>query len=109
MSVATQAELLSGVELLESGRRRRELLGVYRESIETAAEILLITSDIAEEFARILASLRRAGRPIDTNDMWIAATAQVHDLTVVTSDSHFRFVQGLRIEDWAQPADGVTP
>lgn len=107
MSVATQAELLGGIELLEEGRRRLELVGLYRESVGMARRVLGINSRIAEEFARIMASLRRAGRPIETNDMWIAATARVYDLTVASSDAHFRFVPGLRVEDWTQPADGT--
>lgn len=35
------------------------------------------------------ATLRKAGTPIPANDLWIAATAMEHGLTVVTLDKHF--------------------
>ena len=36
--------------------------------------------------------------------MWIAATAVVYRLVVVTSDTHFRYIDGLQVEDWTRPA-----
>jgi tRNA(fMet)-specific endonuclease VapC len=74
-----------------------------------AADILPITSEVAEQFAHIFANLRRKGRPIDTNDIWIAAIARVHNLVVVTNDEHFQYVEGLGVEDWSTtPAPGQS-
>jgi hypothetical protein len=67
-----------------------------------AADILPITSEVAEQFAHIFANLRRRGRPIDTNDIWIAAIARVHNLVVVTNDDHFQYVEGLQVENWSK-------
>jgi tRNA(fMet)-specific endonuclease VapC len=100
MSVVTQAELLGGVELVDDTRRRAKLYTVYREAVEMATEVLPVTSDVAVQFARVYASLRRKGRPIDTNDMWIAATAMAHSLIVVSNDAHFAYIDGLAVEDW---------
>jgi predicted nucleic acid-binding protein len=50
----------------------------------------------------VYVALRRIGRPIDTNDIWIAAVALVHGLVLVTSDEHFRYIPDLSIEDWSQ-------
>jgi tRNA(fMet)-specific endonuclease VapC len=40
------------------------------------------------------------GKPIPENDIWIAAIAEQHQLTLVTRDSHFQHVDGLVIEQW---------
>jgi len=103
MPVVAQAELLAGVELAVSEPRKQELHTLYAQVITMAADILPITSEVAEQFAYIFANLRRKGRPIDTNDIWIAAIARVHNLIVVTNDEHFQYVEGLRVEDWSTP------
>lgn len=101
MPVVAQAELLAGVELAVSEPRKQELRTLYRQVITKTADILLITSEVAEQFAHIFANLRRKGRPIDTNDIWIAAIARVHNLIVVTNDEHFQYVEGLQVENWS--------
>jgi tRNA(fMet)-specific endonuclease VapC len=55
-----------------------------------------------QRYAEILAHLRRSGRPIPTNDIWIAASALVYDMILVSADAHFRFIDGLTVEDWSQ-------
>jgi predicted nucleic acid-binding protein len=43
----------------------------------------------------------RGGRPVALADLFIAATALVYDLTIVTHNiSDFKPVRGLRIQDW---------
>ena len=44
--------------------------------------------------------LRRIGKPIPENDIWIAAIALQYDLTLITQDEHFREVPGLARETW---------
>ena len=51
----------------------------------------------AEFYAEVYRNLRRAGRPIPTNDMWIAAAAMQHGAAVFTLDPHFGDVEGLRL------------
>lgn len=100
MPVVAQAELLAGVELTATGRRKDELRRLYEHAVGETAEVLPIDSRVAEQFAVVLARLHRAGRRIETNDIWIAAIAFVHECTVVTNDAHFRCVEGLPVEDW---------
>ncbi len=106
MPVIAQAELLAGVEIVAQGMRRDELRVLYEQTVLQAAEVLPIDSRVAERFAAIFAQLRRDGRPIETNDIWVGAIALVHDLTVVSADAHLRFIHDLRVEDWtsSQPA-----
>ncbi len=54
----------------------------------------------AEYFGRIKTQLRTSGTKIPDHDIGIAATAIQHDLTVVTRDEHFSFVDGLAVEKW---------
>ncbi len=103
MPVVAQAELLAGVDLAASGRRREQLRSFYEHAVREVTEILDINSDTAIYFARIFVALRRKGRPIETNDIWVAAIAVAHNLILVSNDSHFRQVEGLRLEDWTKP------
>lgn len=48
----------------------------------------------------IKSRLRKKGRPIPENDIWIAATAQEHALVLVTRDPHFQEIEDLRVESW---------
>ena len=102
MPVVAQAELLAGVELATGLKRRKELRKLYENAVAQAIEILDVTSAVAEKFATIFSNLRRRGKPIETNDIWIAAIAQAHDLTVVTNDEHFKLVEMLKAEDWTK-------
>lgn len=104
MPVVAQAELLAGVETMAEGRRKQELRHLYEDVLQEATEILPIASRVAERFAAVFAQLRRAGTPIKTNDMWVGTIALAHHPTVVSSDAHFRCIQGVRVEDWATPA-----
>lgn len=49
----------------------------------------------AEYYANIYSALKRKGRPIPTNDMWIAASALRHELALFSFDGHFRYIDGL--------------
>lgn len=56
----------------------------------------------AEEYGRIFAELRRAGRPIQQIDMQIGAVARtLPNCVVVTKDSDLGAISGVRIENWA--------
>jgi tRNA(fMet)-specific endonuclease VapC len=54
--------------------------------------------DTAVVYARVKFGLRQKGRPIPENDVWIAAIARQHDLTLLTRDGHFGEIEGLKSE-----------
>lgn len=54
----------------------------------------------AEEYGRIRAELKTKGRPIPGTDAQIAAVARLHNLTILTADRHFGYVDGLAVENW---------
>jgi len=54
-----------------------------------------VTTTTADRFGRIAAALRKAGTPIPTNDIWIAAHAFESGAELVSFDAHFEAVPGL--------------
>lgn len=51
-------------------------------------------------YGQIKYQLRAKGRPIPENDIWIAAIAKQHKLTLMTRDIHFKEIDGLILETW---------
>jgi len=54
----------------------------------------------AYEYGVVRNELRLKGRPIPENDIWLAAHAKQHGLTLVSRDRHFAEVENLRWEQW---------
>lgn len=55
---------------------------------------------VSIEYGKIKSSLRKKGSPIPENDIWIAAIALRHNLTLVTRDKHFNEITGLKLKNW---------
>lgn len=53
-----------------------------------------------KQYGYIKAALRRKGKPIPENDIWIAAISMQHNLILITRDEHFEGVEGLMTEKW---------
>lgn len=51
----------------------------------------------ADFFALVFNNLKQTGKPIPTNDIWIAASAMQHGRTLATLDSHFSYIAGLSL------------
>ncbi|MGH8285118.1 MAG: type II toxin-antitoxin system VapC family toxin [Steroidobacteraceae bacterium] len=85
LSVVTLAELRSGIERL-AGARRRRLDAWLRDELPLrfGGRILPIDEAVADEWGRVVVRSEVLGRPISAMDGMIAATAQVHALTLVT-------------------------
>ena len=63
--------------------------------------VVPVTLTTADRFARIAAALRRKGKPIPTNDVWIAAHAMETGAELLSFDEHFGAIDGLA---WAAPS-----
>src|SRR5439155_13792032 len=89
-------ELMVG--FIRGGRRRKneDELGKFLASPRVG--LLDITEETAERYAVILNSLWRAGTPIPTNDIWIAATAMEYGLRVLTTDSHYQNIAQIVVD-----------
>jgi tRNA(fMet)-specific endonuclease VapC len=66
-------ELIAG--FIKGGRRRKNENELRRFLASPRVGVLDVTEETAERYAFILNSLWRAGTPIPTNDIWIAASA----------------------------------
>lgn len=79
-----------------NGSRYEENLQELKEFLDDPpVRLLPITWNTAALFGQISAALRRQGRPIPTNDVWIAAHAIEADASLISSDQHFRGIEGL--------------
>lgn len=65
-----------------------------------AATVLVCDARTARAYAEARDALRRKGRPLPENDIWIASVAIQHGLTLVSRDAHFKEVDGLALEVW---------
>jgi predicted nucleic acid-binding protein len=81
-----QAEILSGLAVMPEGRRRTDLEAAARAMFLEDFEERVLPFDMsaAVAYADIFADRRRAGRPIATADLMIAAVARSHGASVVT-------------------------
>ena len=61
----------------------------------SGSDILKIDNNIAREYGEIKAILKKKGKPIPENDIWVAAAAKRHDLTLISKDAHFNEVDEL--------------
>jgi tRNA(fMet)-specific endonuclease VapC len=103
VSVVTNAEIRYGIRRMPAGRRRRSLERAYELLLLQLERWLDVTREVSEVYARIKAGLESRGVILPENDLWIAATALVHELTLVTNDGHFAAVPGLSRDDWSVP------
>lgn len=62
--------------------------------------ILGCDTETARKYGDIKTQLKKDGRPIPENDIWIAALALQDELTLVSRDTHFGYVAGLSLEVW---------
>lgn len=75
-------------------RHRNEAL-VQRFLARPTVSVLLPGRETAEHYARLFVQLKRARTPVPDNDLWIAALALEHDLTLITRDRHFERIAQL--------------
>lgn len=60
-------------------------------------ELLVLDESSADFFALIFNNLKQIGKPVPTNDIWIAASAMQHGRSLATLDSHFSYIAGLSL------------
>ncbi len=86
-------------------------VGIYRVSNKTKhlkkltdfldlCRVVEIDSSTAEYYGKCKAQLFKKGKPIPSNDIWIAASALQHEFTLVSNDKHFSEIDGLNIVSW---------
>jgi tRNA(fMet)-specific endonuclease VapC len=96
-SIVVVGELLFG---FQGGARYARNVAELDEFLGNPyVSLQLVTRTTADRFGRIGAQLKKAGTPIPTNDLWIAAHAMETGAELVTLDRHFDRVAGLVVAD----------
>ncbi len=90
-------ELWSGFKGGNNLNKNRTELHQFLDS--PRLKIFTVDAETAEYYAEVLQQLKKAGTPIPTNDIWIAACAIQHGFKVLTRDKHFSHIAGLILLD----------
>lgn len=101
LSVLTVGEFRKGIERMEHGSRKARLIQFLEKDLSAQFEgrILPIDLEVAETWGLLEA---QAGRPLPTVDALLAATALVHNLTLVTRNiQDFGFSKLKLLNLWA--------
>ena len=62
--------------------------------------ILMIDEETTIAYGNIKAALRKKGKPIPENDIWIAALAMRYELILITRDKHFKEIESIKVKSW---------
>jgi len=82
------------------GRHRKKNEEELRTFLSSPrVKVIDMNEETSERYAVILNSLWDSGKPIPTNDLWIASSAMQYGLRVLTTDAHYRDVRQV-IVDW---------
>lgn len=103
LSVVTLAELSYGIDQMPESARRRRLEQWRQQELPLRFEgrIVPIDEKVAETWGRTVSRTESAGRPMSAMDAFLAATAEVHQFTLVTRNvSHFRLLRDV-VNPWS--------
>lgn len=67
------------------------------EDFLPTVQVLIVDMHTVDFYGAAKASLRKKGKPIPYNDVWIAAIAIQHNIPLYTNDTHIREVDGLQL------------
>ena len=96
LAVPVLGELYYGAQ--KSGRAESNLRRV--EQLVATSHAIDCDAGTAREYGIVKNRLRLKGRPIPDGDIWVAAVARQHGLTVVSRDRHFAEIEGLSWRSW---------
>ena len=96
LSIIVLGELCFG---FHDGSRRDENLAELDEFLaHPFVSIAYLTRTTADRFGRVASALKKAGTPIPTNDIWLAAQTLELGAELITFDSHFHHIPGLVVQ-----------
>lgn len=97
LSIFVLGELYAG---FAGGTKESKNKDVLRQFLlKPTVKILNATSETAEVFGFVKSNLRMAGTPVPINDVWIAAHGIETGSTIITYDTHFKKIAGVRLWD----------
>ena len=94
MCATVLGELLNG---FAAGQRQGANRGELTQFLSVPrVKMVASTAATADLYALVYAALRRKDKPIPTNDLWIEASSMEHGAALLTLDTHFQHIDGLR-------------
>lgn len=96
LPVIVLGEYLYGI----SHSRGRTQYENWLAKLIAASHVLCIDEQTAQLYADIRSELRKIGKPIPSNDVWIAALGRQHSLPILSRDLHFDAVAGITRLAW---------
>jgi tRNA(fMet)-specific endonuclease VapC len=94
--VVVLGEYRYGISHSRDRKRYEEWLAEYLPTFRS----LCVDEQTTIPYAAVRSELKKAGTPIPSNDVWIAALCRQHSLPLVSRDRHFDFVAGIERLDW---------
>ena len=93
LSAISIGELLASFKIR---KKQSEQVSQFEEFLDSPrVKLCSVTYSTADFYSEIYLRLRKAGTPIPTNDIWIAATALEHGFRIFTLDKHFQNIAGI--------------
>lgn len=80
--------------------RRREYYEAWLEVLIAQCDVLSVEETTTRHYASVRAELKRKGRPIPANGIWIAALARQHQIPILSRDQHFDHISDVRRIAW---------
>ncbi|MBI5875900.1 MAG: type II toxin-antitoxin system VapC family toxin [Deltaproteobacteria bacterium] len=93
INIVVLGELFSGFKGGSKEAQNRRELEQFLNS--PRVDVVLPDEETAEFYAKIYWDLKKKGKPVPTNDIWVAASAMRHGLPLFTYDDHFNAIGGL--------------
>jgi len=89
------AELYFG---FKNGTKETENLNILAQFLNLpGVSVLQTTEETAQIYGEIYFELKKKGKPIPTNDIWISAVAVESGSVLVTFDKHFLNISKIRV------------
>jgi predicted nucleic acid-binding protein len=103
-SVICEAEVVFGIRNEKRRNRDTRIGDTDDRLLKGKCDLLPVESAVAEAYAELRDDLQSRGKTVAHMDLVIAATAKANNLIVATLNTKdFEVMQGLTVEDWAQP------
>jgi predicted nucleic acid-binding protein len=80
--------------------RARTRYEFWLAQMASRSDLLAVDDNTAGHYADIRTALKAGGRPIPSNDLWIAALAVEHRLPILSRDRHFDLIPGITRHSW---------
>lgn len=94
LSTIVIGELLAGFKNGSHEVKNKRILEKF--TLKSSVSVIAVTEETADIYAQVVYLLKKQGTPIPTNDVWIAAHAIETGAKLISFDTHFSKIPGVR-------------